>query len=281
MNNLEILDRLVHEYEDKYPSIKTKAGSRAQSARKLVEAGNYSFLGLLPKGGSSWLVNGHFVNLEWGHCDCKDIAPFGDDGRRLCKHVIALEFVIVLKQETLARLVRIIHEAEADMEDTVTLFPRVYFTYDGDNPQDNMLDRYRLGNRPVVELGTPVAITSLDLHNALLETGWCVGNRVGGGDIGQREHWMLNPQPEEMVGASDWERTRIGVLDGASDNVVAQGTWEFQVRSHASGYVKPLEPRGPGVFFGGAVDREEDEELESILAGLPAHVREEMLEYAY
>jgi len=165
-----LLESLVSQVEQKFPAVAYKEGngSRAQAAADLVRAQQVTYVGE-QAGRDYWKVNGHLCGISHG-CDCNDNAPLDPNGRKLCKHRIAVMFTRRLADDHgIATILRKV------TGDRCVLTVQVFST---DNGLQLTLNSYRAdGAETVLEYADRVRFTDKDFTDALTATGWGMEDR--------------------------------------------------------------------------------------------------------
>jgi len=165
-----LLETLVAQAEAKFPSLAyKKGGTRAEEAAEFVRQQKVTFDGW--QGGVDWwTVNGHKCGITHG-CDCFDhAAPLDPNGRKLCKHRLAVMFVRKLQQDHgLAAILRNITGDRCVL--TVQVFS-------ADAGLQLTLNSYRAdGTETVFEYGDRIRFTNDEFTEALRVTGWGMEDR--------------------------------------------------------------------------------------------------------
>lgn len=166
-----LLESLVAQCEAKFPAVAYKdgKGSRAQEAAEFVRAQKVAFDGW--QGGKDWwTVNGHKCGITHG-CDCFDsAAPLDPNGRKLCKHRIAVMFTRRLADDH--GIAAILRKVQGD---------RCVLTvqaFSADAGLQLTLNSYRAdGAETVFEYADRVRFTDQDFTDALTATGWGMEDR--------------------------------------------------------------------------------------------------------
>jgi hypothetical protein len=133
-----------------------------------VRGGRVEYLG--DQGGRDWWnVAGHRCGIKGG-CDCNDNAPLDPNGRKLCKHRLAVMFV--RKQQDDHGLVAILRSVQGDR---VTLVAQVLSV---DTGRQYTLNRYRAdGVETALPYADRVRFTEDEFAAALRVTGWGMTDR--------------------------------------------------------------------------------------------------------
>ncbi len=165
-----LLESLVTQAEAKFPSLAyKKGGSRAREAAELVRGQKVTFNGW--QGGKDWwTVNGHKCGLTHG-CDCFDhAAPLDPNGRKLCKHRLAVMFVRKLQQDhNIAAVLRNVRS------DRCVLTVQVLYA---DGGQQNTLSGWRAdGEEVALEYEDRVRFTNDEFSAALRVAGFGMEDR--------------------------------------------------------------------------------------------------------
>jgi hypothetical protein len=165
-----LLESLVSQVEAKFPAVvyKDGKGSRAQAAADLVRSQQVEFAGI--QGGHRWYnVNGHMCSITSG-CDCSDNAPTDPNGRKLCKHRLAVMFVRKLQDDH--GIAAILRNVKGDR---VVLSVQVLYA---DAGQQNTLNGYRADGADVtLEYAERLRFTDAEFTEALRATGWGMEDR--------------------------------------------------------------------------------------------------------
>jgi hypothetical protein len=165
-----LLETLVAQVEAKFPAVvyKNGKGSRAQAAADLVRNQQVEFAGI--QGGHRWYnVNGHMCSITSG-CDCNDNAPTDPNGRKLCKHRLAVMFVRKLQDDH--GIAAILRNVQGDR---VVLNVQVLYA---DAGQQNTLNGYRADGADVtLEYAERLRFTDAEFTEALRATGWGMEDR--------------------------------------------------------------------------------------------------------
>ena len=159
------LEMLVQQAEAKFPALvyRDGKGSRAESAAELVRSQSVTYLG--EQGGRDWWqVASHRCSIRGG-CTCADNAPLDPNGRKLCKHRLAVMFV--RKQTDDHGLVAILRGAQGDR---VTLTVQVMSM---DAGREYTINSYRAGNGEVVlDYADRLRFTEAEFAAACRVAGW-------------------------------------------------------------------------------------------------------------
>lgn len=165
-----LLESLVTQAESKFPALvyKDGKGSRAQAAAEFVRNQQVQYVGE-QMGRDYWNVNGHMCSIRGG-CDCNDSAPADPNGRKLCKHRLAVMFVRRLADDHgIAAILR------KTAGDRCVLTVQVLST---DAGLQLTLNSYRAdGVETVLEYADRVRFTDKDFTDALAATGWGMEDR--------------------------------------------------------------------------------------------------------
>jgi len=166
-----LLESLVTQVETKFPAVAYKdgKGSRAQAAAELVRGQQVAYVG--EQGGRDyWNVNGHMCGIAHG-CDCfDDAAPLDPNGRKLCKHRLAVMFTRRLADDH--GIAAILRKVQSDR---CVLTVQVFST---DNGLQFTLNSYRAdGADTVLEYEDRVRFTDPEFTDALRSTGWGMEDR--------------------------------------------------------------------------------------------------------
>lgn len=160
-----LLESLVEQVEAKFPAVvyKDGKGSRAQAAAELVRSQQVTFVGF-QAGRDYWSVNGHMCGIG-ASCDCNDNAPLDPNGRKLCKHRLAVMFTHRMADDHgIAAILR------KTTGDRCVLTVQVFST---DNGLQLTLNSYRAdGTETVFEYADRIRFTEKDFTDALTATGW-------------------------------------------------------------------------------------------------------------
>jgi hypothetical protein len=167
-----LLETLVEQVEAKFPAViyRDGKGSRAEAAAELVRGGRVEYLG--DQGGRDWWnVAGHRCSIKGG-CDCNDAAPLDPNGRKLCKHRLAVMFVRKLHDDH--GLVAILRGVQGDR---VTMVVQVLSVDTGDGRQYT-LNSYRAdGADTALDYADRLRFTEAEFAAALRVTGWGMTDR--------------------------------------------------------------------------------------------------------
>jgi hypothetical protein len=165
-----LLETLVSQVEAKFPAVvyRDGEGSRAQAAADLVRNQQVEFAGI--QGGHRWYnVNGHMCSITSG-CDCSDGAPLDPNGRKLCKHRLAVMFVRKMQDDH--GIAAILRKVQGDR---VVLTVQVLYA---DAGQQNTLNGYRADGADVtLEYAERLRFTDGEFTEALRSTGWGMEDR--------------------------------------------------------------------------------------------------------
>lgn len=166
-----LLESLVSQAEAKFPAIAYKdgKGSRAQAAAELVRSQQVQFVGF-QAGRDYWNVNGHMCGISHG-CDCFDsAAPLDPNGRKLCKHRLAVMFTRRMADD---------HGIAAILRKTVgDRCVLTVQTFSTDNGLQLTLNSYRAdGVETVFEYADRFRFTDDQFVEALRATGWGMEDR--------------------------------------------------------------------------------------------------------
>jgi hypothetical protein len=222
------LDTLVSQVEAKFPAVvyKDGKGSRAQAAAELVRNQQVQYVG--EQGGRDWWsVNGHMCSIKGG-CDCNDSAPMDPNGRKLCKHRLAVMFVRKMQEDH--GIAAILRQVQGDR---VVLNVQVLYA---DGGRQFTLNGYRAdGVDAALEYADRLRFTADEFAAALRLCGWGMTERPVK-LAGMNYRYILRRGAEiaytaESMSAEDVDlraqRERIGeiaALDAATnDNPIMQG----------------------------------------------------------
>ncbi len=166
-----LLESLVSQVEAKFPAVayKDDKGSRATAAAELVRLQKVTYLG--EQGGADvWNVDGYTCGIKRG-CVCVDgSAPLDPNGRKLCKHRLAVMFV--RKQQDDHGLAAILRNTKGDR---VVLTVQVLYA---DNGRQYTLNGYRAdGVETVLEYADRLRFTEDEFNAALRLTGFGMTDR--------------------------------------------------------------------------------------------------------
>ena len=165
-----LLETLVAQAEAKFPSLAyKKGGTRAEEAAEFVRQQKVTFDGW--QGGKDWwTVNGHKCGITHG-CDCLDhAAPLDPNGRKLCKHRLAVMFVRKLQQDHgIAAVLRNVKGNRC------VLTVQVLYA---DGGQQNTLSGWRAaGAETTLEYEDRIRFTNDEFSAALRVAGWGMEER--------------------------------------------------------------------------------------------------------
>jgi hypothetical protein len=166
-----MLDSLIEQAETKFPAVRYKdgRGSRAQAAAELVRLQRVEFMG--DQGNRDyWRVDGHVCSLKGG-CDCVDGgAPIDPNGRKLCKHRLAVMFVRKMQDDH--GLVAIMRGVKGDR---LALTVQVLYA---DNGRQYTINAYRSdGVETVFPYEERLRFTESEFSAALRICGWGLPDR--------------------------------------------------------------------------------------------------------
>lgn len=223
---------MVEQVESKFPAVRYQGGgSRAVEAAKLVSRQAVEFLG--DQGGRDyWRVDGRYTCSIKGVCNCADHgAPLDQNGRKLCKHMLAVMFAYKLRQER--SIVRILQGAPAECG-RVDLRVQVLYA---DKGRQYTLDGWRYFGQDwqTLEYADRLRFDEAEFLAAMRLAGFGMTQRpVRGGGMTYR--YTLERGAEVVFGAGAMtgedvdrvaQRQRIeeiaGLHDGAADGEIMQG----------------------------------------------------------
>jgi hypothetical protein len=166
-----LLETLVTQVEAKFPAVvyKDGKGSRAQAAAELVRNQQVQYVG--EQGGTDvWNVDGYTCGIKRG-CVCVDgSAPIDPNGRKLCKHRLAVMFVRKMQDDH--GIAAILRKVQGDR---VVLNVQVFYA---DAGQQNTLNGYRADGVDVtLEYAERLRFTDAEFTEALRSAGWGMTER--------------------------------------------------------------------------------------------------------